>query len=566
MEYLVKSSSKILGPFTEEQVTKMIIDQQISLIDEIKKPLARWIYIRDEKKFLEVVQKIREEIEKLNEDTESPMFRRSQDLTPTPTPVMSSSRRQSMRDGAVSAAGNPMTNSSMKNLSDVKEKVSEKRRAQHTSLGHKVLVYSMVASAIALITLGISHQIRIPPSIESSFSFKDLKSRGLHRLALEKYKQLDGKEQLKPEVLSEMAGLLIAYEKKGPDLKSHLNQNLKLAQLPEQKARIENFMGIASLQEQKFEDARAFFQLAKSQDAYARPAEINLALLELSRRSYADAFPMFLKLLSGRQKFNEEQKRMIDVGFLYSFYHFFLPGDPSERKKNFKKYENQFERMFFELEKDYYLAFEKIFLLFFIKLNYDQENLDIYFDRLLLHFNHHLSTLKRSESLYWNWLEWPQLSKMCVLADNANLHASLVKTLCDLNNHRDEEAESKLRELILLNDQSISTLLTHSLFLGRIGRLEESKSQLELVLKSYPRNVFALTQRGLICMEKKDEVCALESFERLQEVQPNSMDAFIYFSKMPRGRARAEQLTKNLSVLDKQNYMPYIELPYRNVR
>ncbi|MFN8945321.1 MAG: hypothetical protein ACK5WZ_11950, partial [Pseudobdellovibrionaceae bacterium] len=62
-EYLVKSSSKVMGPFSEEELVELLIHNQISLLDEIKKPYSRWIYLREDKHFREVIEKVRNQID-----------------------------------------------------------------------------------------------------------------------------------------------------------------------------------------------------------------------------------------------------------------------------------------------------------------------------------------------------------------------------------------------------------------------------------------------------------------------------------------------------------------------
>lgn len=57
--WLVKSATRILGPFSKKQIVDLLRNKQINIIDEIKSPTTRWTFIRENIYFLEVVKAIR---------------------------------------------------------------------------------------------------------------------------------------------------------------------------------------------------------------------------------------------------------------------------------------------------------------------------------------------------------------------------------------------------------------------------------------------------------------------------------------------------------------------------
>lgn len=61
--WLVKSSTRILGPFTVDEVGQMLLKKHISIIDEIRQPAGRWKYIREHRIFDDAVQALRAEQE-----------------------------------------------------------------------------------------------------------------------------------------------------------------------------------------------------------------------------------------------------------------------------------------------------------------------------------------------------------------------------------------------------------------------------------------------------------------------------------------------------------------------
>lgn len=70
-KWLVKSNSKLLGPFTADQVEELLRKKQISLIDEIRDMESRWQYLRENKFFAKVIDQVRKEIDSKTEVTKT---------------------------------------------------------------------------------------------------------------------------------------------------------------------------------------------------------------------------------------------------------------------------------------------------------------------------------------------------------------------------------------------------------------------------------------------------------------------------------------------------------------
>ncbi len=68
-KWLIKSENKILGPYNFEQVENLIFKKQISLIDEIRDPDTRWLYIRENPEFKNVINDVRAQLDSKNDST-----------------------------------------------------------------------------------------------------------------------------------------------------------------------------------------------------------------------------------------------------------------------------------------------------------------------------------------------------------------------------------------------------------------------------------------------------------------------------------------------------------------
>lgn len=69
--WLVKSSTRILGPFNLDEIAQLLLKKHISIIDEVRQPEGRWKYIRENRVFDNVVQTLRAEQESSGEMTQT---------------------------------------------------------------------------------------------------------------------------------------------------------------------------------------------------------------------------------------------------------------------------------------------------------------------------------------------------------------------------------------------------------------------------------------------------------------------------------------------------------------
>ena len=70
-KWLIKSENRIMGPFGFDEVLDLLRKRQISIIDEIRDPEIRWLYIRENPEFKNIVEEIRQEIDAKQESTKT---------------------------------------------------------------------------------------------------------------------------------------------------------------------------------------------------------------------------------------------------------------------------------------------------------------------------------------------------------------------------------------------------------------------------------------------------------------------------------------------------------------
>jgi hypothetical protein len=70
-KWLIKSENKILGPYSFDQILDLLRKKQISIIDEVRDPETRWLYVRENHEFKNIVEEIRKEIDSKQEGTKT---------------------------------------------------------------------------------------------------------------------------------------------------------------------------------------------------------------------------------------------------------------------------------------------------------------------------------------------------------------------------------------------------------------------------------------------------------------------------------------------------------------
>lgn len=95
--WLVKSGDRIMGPYSTDDLSQMIREKEVVVIDEIMAPQMRWLYVRDVEVFAPVVEDIRRGLMHSREDTEVQGY----------TNNVSSSARADLPNSVPSSSGSP---------------------------------------------------------------------------------------------------------------------------------------------------------------------------------------------------------------------------------------------------------------------------------------------------------------------------------------------------------------------------------------------------------------------------------------------------------------------------
>ena len=86
MEWIVKTSGRVIGPYSTEQLKVELLKRHISVIDEIKKPKGRWTFLREHPELSSLLDEVRRQLELIKEDTKTPFAQTHTDLEVKPLP------------------------------------------------------------------------------------------------------------------------------------------------------------------------------------------------------------------------------------------------------------------------------------------------------------------------------------------------------------------------------------------------------------------------------------------------------------------------------------------------
>lgn len=110
-KWLVKSSGRVLGPWTIEAIIEQIKSRNISILDEVKDPLNRWLFIQEHQLLTSAVRQVRDEQSNVIENTQSTFVTSGRTITSSVTEriFQESEQTPNPQAGMMSVAGTEKT-------------------------------------------------------------------------------------------------------------------------------------------------------------------------------------------------------------------------------------------------------------------------------------------------------------------------------------------------------------------------------------------------------------------------------------------------------------------------
>jgi tetratricopeptide (TPR) repeat protein len=566
--WIIKSSTRILGPFNLLEVTELLKNKHISIIDEIRQPSGRWSYIRENRMFLEVVRNIRDEIDATSENTmthsiahntitkTSDAVTLSDELTPTPTPT----HRETPQFKDVTATESSLPQNVGQRGGAKSYGASGDRRVQG-ELARKsnfwrwaILGIAGVAAVVVAVTFSQKEKSK-------NSGFEDLmrqalryKSLGIYDRSLKAYQKAtalgepdyEAQLQMAPVLISEdrqtVAGRRI-YEKSFADAKQSRTQT------------IEAYLGIALtyMMDGDLKQAEDTLQKALGYEPSNVSAQVNMAIIEFKKGNYAAALKGF-----------DEIYRKNSTTTLALIGRAMASAELAKQSNDWSAIPKLIEDLKAAIAKSGYLRQELSLFLSYMQTELkDTDGLSQGVKLFLNEMPGQVSLYTHPLLIDWRFSQWDYLEKYCAefyQKQNPTPHLKAVRAVCLMEINRDAEAQKLLKEAMAEAPTDAYVLLTQASYLRKMNMLPEASTILRVPsLQTLPLRDHIT---GDICIATQDLNCAQAAYTALYNKDQRDVEAlyglaWVMFKK--KERALAYDYTR-AGLQAEPNYLPLLEL------
>lgn len=300
--WLIKSSGKILGPYSTDEMKFLLERRKISIIDEVRNPEMRWGFIRENPNFEEVISTLRDqEAHSIDQTTEAGQRTRtitavpmSDEFTPTPRPLNMTPQ---------------VPTADLKNVA--KESIPKREEVKHQAMGFKPGVQSKWSSiglgpvilALALILLGGVgyHCFQNSTGSQKSISTDDLvrlarahKNLGLYDKSLGFYRKAESIKPLDISSSIQMAILMLEGTNQSGDARRIIETETKKMNSNDP-LRVDSqlALGLSYLKEGNYSKSEEVFQSILFADENQKEARLNVGISKMLRSDFSGALKEF---------------------------------------------------------------------------------------------------------------------------------------------------------------------------------------------------------------------------------------------------------------------------------
>lgn len=563
--WLVKSSTRILGPFNLDEVTAMLKSKQISIIDEIRLPEGRWSYIREKQMFLDIVKNIREEQEDsfsektMTQSVAQHTFTKTDhpvlpdDLTPTPIPTQSQFKDvTSSAERPISRTGIPTTTRSYGTAGD--QRIQEQIRKRSTILRWTLLGLAGVAVVAIFFTWNAKDKranLGYEELLNQAIRYKSL---GLYDKSLVAYKKavaikepdLDSQIQLAPVLISE-------------DRQSLMGRRiLERAIIKDGSTRaelVDAYLGIAIsyMMDGDLKEAENMLQKAIGHEPFNVSALLNLAIVQMKKGSYAEAM---------REFENVFRKDPTSVLALFGRAMSAMEYAKSSGDRTFLK--PLINDLKLTISRSNYLRQEMtLFLVYAHNLLGDADGVNQAVVRFLNEQAGVADRYTHPLTVDWRFTQWDYLEKYCSeLYEKSTQTAEMkaLRSVCLMEVNRDTEAQKLLGEALSEGPRDPYVLAAQAGYLAKVGRFPEAMA----ILKMPELNTLTVRSRlmGDICIATQDVQCAQSVYTQIfqkDKTDAGAMYGLAWVVLKRKDRAAAYEYVR-AGLQAEPNYVPLLEL------
>lgn len=543
--WLVKSSGTILGPYALEEVIQNLTNKRISLIDEIRSPDSRWLFIREHKQFANIVQFLRDQQTEAKEDT-GVTFVGSRTITMNPEEVTTVPASAQQSAAQAEPESRPITYAAQPQFRVEREGDRRWLIALVWILALTLVCgagwYAVVLHKDTPKVLGYMDYIKLAQSQQNIGHFDQ---------ALNFYRKAESIQKMNLHHRLQMVPLLMVVEKQNVQARQILDEIQQESNLNDkQKLDLENMRAYSYLAEGQLGEARKRLADVVRADPALESAQVNLLELSILEGRFRDALEGVRAIMKAGVK--------DPLVFLYrsmAAYREYQEPDKLEAiVEDLKRYVGRYQN--FQPEAYLLMAAVQKNLLKEPDLNLSIRSL-LQLDPDLTH--KHMQDLAIHREIF----EWNYLSNICELLSQTSVEPQVMLGLSAFCIYQTGDMKTALANIQKARAQfqnDTELLGLHGFLLLKSGRLQEAKALLQA--SSGRGNELTSSSLGWICQEQKEWECAEQAWKRVQAHNPQSLAAFAGMARVSIAQGevdRAKDLLQQGMILSSR-YRPFLEI------
>ena len=318
--WMIRSATRIMGPYTSDEIFELLKKKHISLLDEVRNPSTRWTYIREHKSLVDVLKRLK--------DFESPFDRTATSMTDSQT-ISKTENIYDIEDETAAPVEETVTDVTQSSTINAIKDISPMRETTYNSASSSTVksfgIYDegriraeaeekaknlkwFLLGTLAVLVIGfLGYQIWL--KTQKAQNYQNLIATALKYKSLQLYEKSYGAfrkaasmTDLEPDIKAQMSLLGVAYDKDFNSHKKNLEAYLSIDQVLDRADKIDNLtvIGLAYAMEGDSKKAEQNYKQALSLDPFNRIVLLNQSLLRIENGLFADAF-INLKKISANE-------------------------------------------------------------------------------------------------------------------------------------------------------------------------------------------------------------------------------------------------------------------------
>jgi tetratricopeptide (TPR) repeat protein len=516
--WLLKSSTRILGPMTHAEIIDLLKKKQVSMIDEVRQPAVRWMTIRENRSFVEAIHEI-QEMENLHEGSQGQITRT---LNQTQTENIYEVENESDSTVVDTNLKDVQLTQEVSLQSHAQESVAksfgainDKRRienASHKQKQLKIIIFSLILLVlVAFAGLQFFQKERdeqlYKQFVHSAIRYKSL---NLYDQSISAYRKAKSLRKLDASTEQKMAPLAILFETEVTPLRSLLAQPSLANDQGHRKQYVENLVsiGLSYVRESDYQSAKEYFQKALTYDSSSQVATINLALMQFKQGLPSEGLKLLERISSSEN---------------YSAFLLYAQGLGLQALRAFKEQTDEAKLLSSEIDSRLRNSsqMQNHLRLIDLRLQLDEgarSNVENALQKYL-----QLEPGFSQDQVQYFQLDWSLLNSENLFKSCQEIHAKLpfgvlsqtFMAFCSIESGRLIEAKQFINEALSISPGHPYAVHVQAFLLSKMNMSAEAVA---LIKKNgaqlFPTTISLL---GRLCLEQNDEACAIKSLNETKD-------------------------------------------------